>query len=77
MGSYFVTLVAFASPGAAQKENLARIAHLQVQSISWVYGNQILSYVDAPNRATAEAAAVKASNLDEEQRKRLVVQERG
>jgi hypothetical protein len=32
---------------------------------------------NAPDRAAAEAAAVKAFNLDEEQRSRLVVQERG
>ena len=38
---------------------------------------QILGFVDAPDRASAEAAAVKAFNLDDEQRSRLVVQERG
>jgi len=36
-----------------------------------------VGFVDAPDRAGAEAAAVKAFNLDEEQRSRLVVQERG
>jgi hypothetical protein len=38
---------------------------------------QILGYVNAPDRAAAEAAAVKAWSLDAEQRSRLVVQERG
>jgi hypothetical protein len=38
---------------------------------------QILGYVNAPDRAAAEAAAVKAWSLDAEQRRRLVVQERG
>ena len=33
--------------------------------------------VDAPSREVAEAAAVDAFSLTEEQRKRLVVQERG
>jgi hypothetical protein len=39
--------------------------------------NQILGYVDAPDRASAEIAAVSAFSLTQEQRKRLVVQERG
>jgi hypothetical protein len=38
---------------------------------------QILGYVDAPSREVAEAAAVSAFSLTDEQRKRLVVQERG
>jgi hypothetical protein len=38
---------------------------------------QILGFVDAPDRASAELAAAKAFNLDDEQRSRLVVQERG
>jgi len=38
---------------------------------------QVLGFVDAPDRASAEAAAVNAFNLDDEQRSRLVVQERG
>jgi hypothetical protein len=38
---------------------------------------QILGYVDAPDRAGAEAAAVKAWSLNADQRSRLVVQERG
>ena len=38
---------------------------------------QVLGYVDAPSREVAEAAAVSAFSLTEEQRKRLVVQERG
>jgi hypothetical protein len=38
---------------------------------------QILGFVDAPDRASAEVAAAKAFNLDAEQRSRLVVQERG
>jgi hypothetical protein len=37
---------------------------------------QILGFVDAPDRASAEVAAAKAFNLDAEQRSRLVVQER-
>jgi hypothetical protein len=37
---------------------------------------QILGYVDAPDRAGAEAAAVKAWSLNADQRNRLVVQER-
>ena len=37
---------------------------------------QVLGFVDAPDRASAEAAAVKAFNLDYAQRSRLVVQER-
>jgi len=37
--------------------------------------NRILGYVDAPDRASAEAAAVSAFSLTEEQRKRLVVQQ--
>jgi hypothetical protein len=36
----------------------------------------ILGFVDAPDRASAEAAAVKAFNLDGEHRIRLAVQER-
>jgi hypothetical protein len=36
-----------------------------------------LAYVDAPDRAAAEAAAAKAFNLDAEQRSQLAVQERG
>ena len=38
---------------------------------------QVLGYVDAPSREVAEAAAVSAFSLTEDQRKRLVVQERG
>ena len=38
---------------------------------------QVLGFVDAPDRASAEAAAVKAFNLNYDQRSRLVVQERG
>jgi hypothetical protein len=38
---------------------------------------QFLGYVDAPSREVAEAAAVSAFSLTEDQRKRLVVQERG
>jgi hypothetical protein len=38
---------------------------------------QVLGYVDAPSREVAEAAAVSAFSLTAEQRKRLVVQERG
>jgi hypothetical protein len=37
---------------------------------------QVLGDVEAPSREAAEAAAVKAFNLDDEQRSRLVVQER-
>ena len=37
---------------------------------------QILGDVEAPSREVAEAAAVSAFSLTEEQRKRLVVQER-
>jgi hypothetical protein len=37
---------------------------------------QVLGIVEAPSREAAEAAAVKAFNLDDEQRSRLVVQER-
>jgi hypothetical protein len=35
-----------------------------------------LGFVDAPDRATAKAAAVKAWNLDGDQHNQLVVQER-
>jgi hypothetical protein len=38
---------------------------------------RFLGYVDAPSREVAEAAAISAFSLTEEQRKRLVVQERG
>ena len=38
---------------------------------------QVIGYVDAPSREVAEAAAVSAFSLTDEQRKRLVVQERG
>jgi hypothetical protein len=38
---------------------------------------QVLGDVEAPSREVAEAAAVSAFSLTEEQRKRLVVQERG
>jgi len=38
---------------------------------------QILGDVEAPSRDAAEAAAVKQFELSAEQRKRLVVQERG
>jgi hypothetical protein len=38
---------------------------------------QVIGYVDAPSREVAEAAAVSAFSLTEDQRKRLVVQERG
>jgi hypothetical protein len=37
----------------------------------------VLGFVDAPDRVSAEVAAVKACNLDDEQRHRLLVQERG
>ena len=37
---------------------------------------QVLGIVEAPSREVAEAAAVSAFSLTEEQRKRLVVQER-
>jgi hypothetical protein len=35
-----------------------------------------LGFVDAPDRESAEAVAVKTFNLDADQRNRLVVQER-
>jgi hypothetical protein len=38
---------------------------------------QVLGFVDAPDQVSAEVAAVKAFNLDDEQRHRLLVQERG
>jgi hypothetical protein len=38
--------------------------------------SQVLGDVDAPSREAAEAAAVRAFNLNEQQRSRLVVQER-
>jgi hypothetical protein len=38
---------------------------------------QVLGNIEAPSREVAEAAAVSAFSLTEEQRKRLVVQERG
>jgi hypothetical protein len=38
--------------------------------------SQVLGDVDAPSREAAEAAAVRAFNLNEHQRSRLVVQER-
>jgi hypothetical protein len=38
---------------------------------------QVLGDVEAPSREVAEAAAVSAFSLTQEQRKRLVVQERG
>ena len=37
---------------------------------------QVLGNVEAPSREVAEAAAVSAFSLTEEQRKRLVMQER-
>jgi hypothetical protein len=37
---------------------------------------QILGDVEAPNRDAAEAAAIREFSLTEEQRRRLVVQER-
>jgi hypothetical protein len=37
---------------------------------------QVLGYVEARDRTAAELAAVAEFNLTEEQRKRLVVQER-
>jgi hypothetical protein len=37
---------------------------------------RFLGYVDAPDRAAAEAAAARAFNLNAEQRKRLLVRER-
>jgi hypothetical protein len=37
---------------------------------------QFLGFVEAPNRQAAEAAAAKQFNIREEQRTRLVVQER-
>jgi hypothetical protein len=38
---------------------------------------QVLGEVEAPNREAAEAAAVRTFGLSNEQRKRVVVQERG
>jgi hypothetical protein len=38
---------------------------------------QVLGEVQAPSREAAEAAAVREFNLTDEQRSRLVVQERG
>jgi hypothetical protein len=38
--------------------------------------SQVLGDVDAPSREAPEAAAVRAFNLNEQQRSRLVVQER-
>ena len=38
---------------------------------------QFLGYVEAPDRAAADLAAVRAFNLSGEQRKRLLVRERG
>jgi hypothetical protein len=37
---------------------------------------QFLGFVEAPNRQAAEAAAAKQFNISEEQRLRLIVQER-
>jgi hypothetical protein len=37
---------------------------------------QFLGFVEAPNRQAAEAAAAKQFNISDEQRTRLVVQER-
>jgi hypothetical protein len=37
---------------------------------------QFLGFVEAPDRQTAEAAAAKQFNISEEQRTRLIVQER-
>jgi hypothetical protein len=37
---------------------------------------EVLGHVEAPTRETAERTAVKAFDLDDEQRKRMVVQER-
>jgi len=39
--------------------------------------SQFLGDVEAPDRAGAEVAAVRAFNLSKEQRKRLLVRERG
>jgi hypothetical protein len=38
---------------------------------------QVLGDVEAPSREAAEAAAVRTFNLTDEQRSRIVVQERG
>jgi hypothetical protein len=38
---------------------------------------QFLGFVEAPDRQATEAAAAKQFNISEEQRTRLVVQERG
>ena len=38
---------------------------------------RFLGFVEAPDRQAAEAAAAKQFNISEEQRTRLVVQERG
>ena len=42
-----------------------------------IQASQFLGYVEAPDRAAAEVAAVRAFNLSKEQRKRLLVRERG
>jgi hypothetical protein len=65
----------------------AQHGHGITSSIGWIHGParvslirkraQVLGDVEATSREAAEAAAVRQFNLDKDQRKRLVVQERG
>jgi len=60
----------------AKKKKLWRASLIRKRSRYLGFmSNQILGYVDAPDRESAEAAAVSAFSLTEEQRKRLVVQQ--
>ena len=58
-------------PGGAAVRSW-RISLLRVRAQT-----KVLGIIKAPSREVAEAAAVRAFSLTEEQRKRLVVQERG
>ena len=70
-------VLAFAYPSAGQKKSWrASLIRKRSRYLGFM-SNRILGYIDAPDRASAEAAAVSAFSLTEEQRKRLVVQEQG
>jgi hypothetical protein len=57
---------------AAQKPRSWRASLIRKRAKAQLF----LGFVDEPDRASAVVAAVKAFNLDDEQRSRLVVQER-
>ena len=62
-------------PPPAKKK--ATAAKLRTWRVSIIRNRaQFLGFVEAPDRQAAEAAAAKQINIGEEQRTRLVVQER-